>query len=90
VVVFVAESVYILFASVRGTVGVVQRSCVGWCRDVDGIRRGVFSGDSRYVGWGRSIFYRYVSIFAVEYNRIHPLQKGVLRTSFPRWGVTVL
>jgi len=26
----------------------------------------------------------------IEYNRIYPLQKGVLRTSFPRWDVTIL
>ena len=61
--VVVAESVYILFASVRGTVGVLHRSRVGWCRGVAEIRRGVFPENVRYVGLGRSIFYRYVSIF---------------------------
>ena len=50
VVVFVAESVYNFFALVRGTVGVVHRSCVGWGREVAGSRRGIFSGDFRYVG----------------------------------------
>ena len=62
--VVVAESVYILFASVRGSVNAVHRSRVGWCRGVGGIRRSVFLGDVRYVGWGRSIIYRYVSIFS--------------------------
>ncbi len=56
VVVFVAESIYIFFASVRGTVGVVHRSCVGWGQEAAGIRRGVFPWDFRYVGWGRSVF----------------------------------
>ena len=59
----VAGSEYILFASVRGTVGVVHRSRVGWCRGVAGIRRGHFLGGFRYVGWDRSEFYRYVSVF---------------------------
>jgi len=63
VMVFVAESIYIFVASVRGTVGVVHRSCVGWGREAAGIRRGVFPRYFRYVGWGRIIFYRYVSIF---------------------------
>ena len=61
--VVVAESVYRLFASVRWTVGVLHLPRVGWCRGVVGIRRDVFPEDFRYVGWGRSIFYRYVSIF---------------------------
>ena len=49
-VVFVAESVYILFASVRGAVGVVHRSCVGWGREVVESRRGILGRDFRYVG----------------------------------------
>jgi hypothetical protein len=58
-----ATSVYILFVAVCGTVGVLHRSRVGWWRGVAGIRRGIFLGAFRCVGWGRSIFYRYVSIF---------------------------
>jgi hypothetical protein len=50
VMVVVAVSVYILFVSVRGTVDVVHRSRVGWCRGVSGIRRDVFLGDFRYGG----------------------------------------
>ena len=61
--VVVAVSVYILFVAVCDTVGVVHRSRVVWCRGVVGIRRGIFLGVFRYVGWGRIIFYRYVSIF---------------------------
>ena len=49
VMVFVAGSGF-FFASVRGTFGVVHRSCVGWGREVVGSRRGVFPGDFRYVG----------------------------------------
>jgi hypothetical protein len=64
VVVFIAESIYILFASVRGSDGVVHRSCVGWCREVVRIHKGGFPGDFRYVSWGRITFYRYVSIFS--------------------------
>ena len=41
---FVAESVYVFFASVRGAVGVVHRPCVGWGRQVVGIHTGVFPG----------------------------------------------
>ncbi len=61
--VVVAVSVYILLVAVRGTVDVVHRSRDGWCRGVNGIRRGVFGGDFRYGGQGRSIFYPYVSMF---------------------------
>ena len=53
---------YIFFA-VCGTVGALYRSRVGWWRGIAGIRRGVFLGVFRYVGWGRGIFYWYVSIF---------------------------
>ena len=56
--VVVVGSDYILLASVRGTVGILHRSRVGWCRRVVGIRRGVFPEDFRYVGWGRGIFHR--------------------------------
>jgi len=48
--VVVAVSVYILFVAVRGTVDVVHRSHVGWCRGVAGIQSGVFLGDFRYDG----------------------------------------
>ncbi len=44
VMVVVAVLVYILFVSVRGTVYVVHRSHVGWCREVARIRRGIFLG----------------------------------------------
>jgi len=50
VMVVVAMSVYILFVSVRGTVGIVHRSRGGWCLGVAGIRRGIFLGGFRYVG----------------------------------------
>jgi hypothetical protein len=60
----VAVSVYVLFVSVRGTVYVVHRSHVGWCRGVARIRRGIFLGDFRYVGWSGNLFYRYVSILS--------------------------
>jgi hypothetical protein len=63
VVVFVAESVYIFFASVRETVGVLHRSCVGWGREVAGSRRGIFLEDFRHVGWGRCTFCRCVCVF---------------------------
>ena len=45
--------------SVYGTVGVVHRSRGGWCRGVAGIWSGVFLGHFRYVGWGRSFYFRY-------------------------------
>jgi len=41
--------IYILFVAMHGTVNVVHRSRVGWCRGVVGIRRGVFLGGFRYV-----------------------------------------
>ena len=63
VVVFVTVSVYIVFVTVCETVGVVHRSRVGWCRGFASVRRDIFLGAFRYVGWGRSIFYRYVGIF---------------------------
>ena len=59
----VADSVYVLFVAVCGAVGVVHRSRVGWCRGVAGVLRGDFLGVFRHVGWGRILFYRYVSIF---------------------------
>jgi len=31
-----------------------------------------------------------VLLITIKLNEIHPLQKGVLRTSFPLWGVTIL
>ena len=61
--VIVTVPVYILIVAVCGTVGVMHRSRVGWCRGVVGIRRGIFLGVFRYVGWSRSIFGRYLSIF---------------------------
>ena len=63
VMVVVSMSVYILSVAVCGTVGVVHWSRVGWFRGIDGSRRGIFLGVFRYVGWGRSICYRYASIF---------------------------
>jgi hypothetical protein len=48
--VVVAVSVYILSVAVRGTVDVVYRSHVGWCRGVAGIQSGYFIGDFRYGG----------------------------------------
>ena len=61
--VVVAVSVYILIVAVCGTVGVVHRSHVGWWRGIVGVRRGIFLGFFRYVGWNRILFYRYVSNF---------------------------
>ena len=52
-----------IFVSVCGTVGALHRTRAGWWRGVDGIRRGIFLAVFRYVGWGRRIFYWYVSIF---------------------------
>ncbi len=52
----VAESMYILFASARGTVGVVYRSHVDRCRGVFGIPSYVFPEDFWYDGWNRSVF----------------------------------
>ena len=60
---------YLLFVSVRGTVGVVHRSRGGWCRGVDVVRRGDFLGDFRYVGWVHNIFSRYVIVL---YRGVHP------------------
>ena len=64
----VAVSVYVLFVAVCGTVGVVHRSRVVWCRGVDGVWRGDFLGVFRYVGWGHIIFIRYVSFFSVAFS----------------------
>ena len=49
--------------SVCGTIGVVHRSRGGWLRGIAGIRRVDFWEDFRYVGWGRSAFFRYVVNF---------------------------
>jgi hypothetical protein len=49
--------------SVCGTVGEVHRSRDGWGRGVAVVRRVNFLGDFRYVGWGRSVFFRYVINF---------------------------
>ena len=49
----------IVWVAVCGAVGMVHRSRGGWCRGVARIRRGDFLGDFRYVGWGRSAFFRY-------------------------------
>jgi len=48
---------------VCGAVGVVHRSRGGWGRGVAVVRRVSFMGDFRYVGWGRSVFFRYVINF---------------------------
>ncbi len=61
-VVVVAVSVYMLLVAECRTIGVVRRSRGGWCRGVAGVRRIDFSGDYRYVGWGRSLISRYVII----------------------------
>ena len=58
-----AMSGYILNVAVCGTVGVVYRSCVGWCRGVTGIWKGICLGGFRYVGWDRNIFCQYMRIF---------------------------
>ena len=64
VTVVVMKSVYILFASVRGTVGAVHRTRVGWCRGVAGIRRSVFSCGVSVCRLGSQYFYRYGSLFS--------------------------
>ena len=36
------------------------------------------------------VAFSYNILILLEYNRIYPLQKDVIRTSFPRWGLTAL
>ncbi len=58
--VIVVMSVYILFCGLCGAIGALR---VDWWRGLAGIRRGILHAVFRYVGWGRRIFYWYVSIF---------------------------
>jgi len=60
--VVVAASILILFASVCGTVGVAHRSRGGWGQGVAGVRGGNFLGDFQDVGWGRGVFAPYVIV----------------------------
>ena len=55
----------------------VQLLEVGWLAS-----HGVRSGGL----WRSGVFV----LLEIEQIEIYPLQKGALRTSFPRWGVTVL
>ena len=58
--IIVASSNYILCLAVCGTVGVGHRSCGGWSRGVDGVRRADFLVNFRDVGWGHSMISRHV------------------------------
>ena len=55
-VVVVVYSFYIIFVVFSVAVGAVHQSRVVSKREVVGIRKGVITGFSRYVGWGRGIF----------------------------------